>query len=127
GYFTLAIKTIRVNADVFSKNVNKKIGRVSDLDQENNTYTLSAYLIAQLGKNYSDNMNEKIEGRQLLQAAVETIKKLQYMAGGTVCFLEAEEKQKLLDFYEKDNSFKRFATRESKNDGHKLIQLLKVI
>lgn len=127
GYFTLAIKTIRVNADVFSKNLNKKIGRVSDLDKESNTYTLSAYLIAQLGKNYTNNANEKIEGRQLLQAAIDTIKKLQYMAGGTVCFLEAEDKQKLLEFYENENSFKRFSTRESKNDRHKLVQLLKVI
>ncbi|WP_330372276.1 hypothetical protein [Pseudobutyrivibrio sp. MD2005] len=97
------------------------------MDEESNTYTLSAYLIAQLGKNFSDNANEKIEGRQLLHAAIDTIKMLQHMAGGTVCFLEAEDKPQLLDFYEKENSFKRFSTRESKNDGHKLIQLLKVI
>lgn len=30
-------------------------------------------------KNYTNNANEKIEGRQLLQAAINTIKKLQYM------------------------------------------------
>lgn len=57
------------------------------MDEENGTYTLSAYLIAQLGKNFKDGANEKITGEQLLQAAVDTIKELQYMAGGMVIFL----------------------------------------
>ena len=54
----------------------KKIARVSELDPINGTYTLSAYLIAQLGKNYADNANERITGDQLLQAAIDTIKNI---------------------------------------------------
>ncbi len=54
GYFTLTIKPITINADGFSNTMKKRIARVSELDEENGTYTLSAYLIAQLGKNYSD-------------------------------------------------------------------------
>ena len=130
GYFTLAIKPINVNADNFSNTMKKKIARVSELDPINGTYTLSAYLIAQLGKNYTDNANERITGEQLLQAAIDTIKKLQYMAGGMVIFLEAEDNEKLLDFYENKNGFKRFSTKEVKSgsqDTHMLIQLLKVM
>lgn len=130
GYFTLAIKPINVNADNFSNTMKKKIARVSELDPSNGTYTLSAYLIAQLGKNYADNANERITGEQLLQAAIDTIKKLQYMAGGMVIFLEAEDNEKLLNFYEKKNDFKRFSTKEVKSgteDAHTLVQLLKVI
>jgi hypothetical protein len=67
--------------------------------------------VAQLGKNYASDANEKISGKQLLQAAVETIKELQYMAGGMVAFLEAEDEPKLMNFYEKENGFKRFATK----------------
>ena len=130
GYFTLAIKPINVDADNFSNTMKKKIARVSELDPINGTYTLSAYLIAQLGKNYADNANERITGEQLLQAAIDTIKKLQYMAGGMVIFLESEDNEKLLDFYEKKNGFKRFSTKEVKSssqDTHRLIQLLKVM
>lgn len=131
GYFTLTVKPITVNAENFSNNLKRKIARVSELEEENGTYTLSAYLIAQLGKNYKDEVNEKITGAQLLQAAIDTIKELQYMVGGMVIFLEAEDKEKLLRFYEDENGFKRFDVRETKcsdnNEVHKLVQLLKVM
>jgi len=130
GYFTLAIKPISVNGAGFSNTVKRKIARVSELDEANGTYTLSAYLIAQLGKNFANNANDKVTGVQLLQAAIDTIKELQYMAGGMVVFLEAENEEKLMDFYEKKNGFKRFDTREVKTgteDAHALVQLLKVV
>ena len=130
GYFTLAIKPISVNADAFSNTMKRKIARVSELDEENGTYTLSAYLIAQLGKNYNAGANERITGEQLLQAAVDTIKELQYMVGGKVVFLEAEDKDKLLYFYQQENGFKKFDVRQTnsrKEDSHSLVQLLKVL
>ncbi|WP_330364975.1 hypothetical protein [Oribacterium sp. NK2B42] len=54
GYFTLAVKPISVSADKFSNTIKRRIARVSQLDEESNTYTLSAYLVAQLGKNFAD-------------------------------------------------------------------------
>lgn len=130
GYFTIAIKPISVNADTFSNTMKRKIVRVSELNESNGTYTLSAYLIAQLGKNYTNGANERITGEQLLQSAVDTIKELQYMAGGMVIFLESEDDEKLIDFYEEKNGFKRFSTKEIKTgteDAHTLIQFLKVL
>ena len=130
GYFTLAIKPITVRAENFSNTMRRKIARVGELDEMNDIYTLSAYLIAQLGKNFADGANEKVTGEQLLQAAVDTIKELQYMAGGMVIFLEAENEEKLLKFYEEKNGFKRFDTKEIKRgteDAHMLVQLLKVM
>lgn len=130
GYFTITIKPISVNAEKFSNTLKRKIARVSELDEENNTYTLSAYLIAQLGKNYHDDASKKITGEQLLQAAIDTIKEIQYMAGGMVVFLEAENEEKLIQFYERKNGFKRFDTKEIKvgtEEEHALIQFLKVL
>ena len=130
GYFTITIKPITVNGDSFSNTVKKKIARVSEQDEESGDYSLSAYLIAQLGKNYKDGANEKISGEQLLGLAIEKIKELQYMAGGMVVFLEAENEEKLIHFYENKNGFKRFDTKEVKagtEDAHTLIQLLKVM
>ena len=130
GYFTITIKPISVNASSFSNTMKRKIARVSELDEENGTYTLSAYLIAQLGKNFTNGANARITGEQLLQAAVNTIKELQYMAGGMVIFLEAENEENLMRFYEDKNGFKRFDTKEIKvgtKDAHTLVQLLKVM
>jgi hypothetical protein len=130
GYFTLAIKPISIDASDLSNTMKRKLVRVSELDEINGTYTLSAYLVAQLGKNFTNGANDKITGEQLLQAAIDTIRELQYMAGGMVIFLEAENEEKLMEFYEVKNGFKRFDTREVKagtEDAHTLIQLLKVM
>ena len=130
GYFTITIKTITVNAENLSNTMKRKIARVSEQRENELTYTLSAYLIAQLGKNFRNGANRKITGKQLLQAAVDTILKLQYMTGGMVFFLEAENEEHLLQFYEVENGFKRFAVKETNHrakKSQKLIQLLKVL
>lgn len=131
GYFTLAIKPIRVDVEAasFSKETIKGIARVGEADDEGKTYTLSAYLIAQLGKNFANDVNDKITGDQLLQVAIDTVKEFQYMVGGKVVFLEAENEEKLLEFYSK-NGFKRFDVRVLKKDtrnDHFLVQLLKIL
>ena len=128
GYFTLAIKPISLKAEQFSNTAKRKIARVSQYDEINKTYTLSAYLIAQLGKNFANSVNEKISGTQLLQSAIEIIEEIQKMVGGMVVFLETENSEQLLDFYEKKNQFKRFDVRESstKKDIN-YIQLLKIL
>lgn len=98
GYFTLTIKPISVKADHFSNTMKRKIARVSELDNENGVYTLSAYLIAQLGKNYTNKLNEKVSGKQLLTAALDTIQELQYMVGGMVVFWRRKIKKSYFNF-----------------------------
>ena len=53
---------------------------------------------------------------------------LQYQAGGMVAFVEADNKEKLLSFYE-NYGFKRFDTRQtaSSEEQHELVQLLRLI
>ena len=126
----MAIKPICVSAEKFSNTTKRKIARVSEQRENELTYTLSAYLIAQLGKNFRNGANRKFTGKQLLQAAVDTILKLQYMTGGMVFFLEAENEEHLMQFYEVENGFKRFAVKETNHrakKSQKLIQLLKVL
>ena len=128
GYFSLAIKPISLKAEQFSNTAKRKIARVSQYDEINKTYTLSAYLIAQLGKNFANSVNEKMSGTQLLQSAIEIIEEIQKMVGGMVVFLETENSEQLLDFYEKKNQFKRFDVRESSTKKDlSYIQLLKIL
>lgn len=127
GYFTITIKPIMVKAESFSNTVRRKISRVSEFDGASGTYNLSAYLIAQLGKNYSNNINEKLAGKQLLDLAIAQVQELQYMAGGMVVFLEAEEREKLVKFYKDENGFRQFNIRKTEADEHTLVQMLKVL
>ena len=129
GYFTLAIKPLTVRGETVSNTVKRKLLRVSELDKKSDTYTMSAYLIAQLGKNYSENDGKMITGAELLGLAWDKIKATQYMFGGMVTFLEAENEEKLLSFY-RDNRFSQFDTRQTISDtdeSHELIQLLRLL
>ena len=129
GYFTIAVKPLTIAADRVSRTVAKRLERVSRLDETTQTYAPAAYLIAQLGKNYTGGANERISGAELLDLAWDVIRSLQYAAGGVVAFVEAEEREKLLNFYER-NYFQPFDERMSvdvSGETHKLVQLLRVI
>lgn len=125
GYFTLTAKPITVKEGIFSKTLQRKISRVSEHSKERQTFHLSAYLIAQLGKNFTDGANNRITGKQLIKIAVDKVKEVQYMLGGVVAFLEAEMNDKLLDFYEKQNDFKKFDIRRADSmNENLLVQML---
>lgn len=129
GYFTIALKPLTVRGEAISNTVKKKLLRISELDEETQTYTMSAYLIAQLGKNFTNGMDKRITGEELLEAAWNIIEELKYRAGGVVAFLETNNEDKLLEFY-RDNRFQKFNTRKtaSKNmEQHELVQLLRLI
>ena len=129
GYFSITIKPIVVKAELFSNTVKRKLARCSEIDKDEQTYSLAAYLIAQLGKNFSDRAKGCITGQELLEAAIRQTQLLQYQAGGMVVFVEADNKDKLLSFYE-NYGFKRFDTRQSESketEQHELVQLLKVL
>ena len=129
GYFTLAVKPLTVRGEMVSNTTKRKLLRISELDEKSDTYTMSAYLIAQLGKNYTNSRNKKITGKELIELAWTVIKDAQYMLGGMVTFLEAENEEKLLSFYQA-NRFSQFDTRQTESDTdvpHELVQLLRLL
>ena len=129
GYFTLAIKPLTVRRETVSNTTKRKLLRISELDEKSDTYTMSAYLIAQLGKNYAGGRNKKITGKELVELAWMVIEEARYMLGGMVVFLEAENEEKLLSFYH-DNRFSQFDTRQtisSTDEPHEFVQLLRLL
>ena len=122
GYFTLAVKPLTISvSDITSNTQRKKIERICRLDEASRTYTMSAYLIAQLGRNFADGAERLISGDYLLEIALKVIRDLQYMAGGMVSFVETENNAKLLNFYQR-NKFHLISTPRNE-----LIQLYRII
>ena len=129
GYFTLALKPLTVRGETVSNTTKRKLLRISELDEKSDTYTMAAYLIAQIGKNYASGREKKITGKELIELAWMVIEEAQYSLGGMVTFLEAENEEKLLSFY-RDNRFSQFDTRQvasGMGESHELVQLLRLL
>lgn len=128
GFFTLTHKPITVKSEMLSKTASKNIAKHAKYDENINAYVLSAFLIAQFGKNYSLNKADQIDGSLLMDVAYKKLLEVQHQIGGGIVFLECEDNQKLLNFYTQEpNFFRIFGERFSETDGTKYIQLLRFI
>lgn len=127
GYYTITSKVITVDRTVLSNTEAKKLKNQGVYDPVKQKYTVSAPLIAQLGKNFTNGNDTLISGADLLQLAVNKIRKIQKEIGGRFMYLECEDNEKILSFYQKHN-FKIFGKRtldrdETDVNGEYLIQL----
>ena len=128
GYYTLANKIIVVRKGAVSANNWRRIKRFGIHQKDNNTCTMSAPLIGQLGKNYCEGYDKLITGTELLQMAVDQVKQSQRILGGKLVYLECEDKPKLVEFYN-SNDFREFDRRKKDADeknieGDELIQMM---
>ncbi|MDE5778201.1 MAG: GNAT family acetyltransferase [Lachnospiraceae bacterium] len=122
--FTLAHKAVEIGNASLSNSKRKKISRYAVLDSESGSYMVSAFLIAQFGKNYALSAEKRLSGNELMDLAFEVLERVQHEIGGGVVFLECEDKPKLLDFYQNEkNGFVPFDERYSVSDSTKYIQL----
>ncbi len=93
GYFTLTHKPLSLEADKLSATVRRRIERFAKCRSGNDirTYTLSAFLIAQIGKNFKIPEPQRIPGKDMLALAMDELRLAQYEIGGQVVFLECED------------------------------------
>ena len=114
-----------------NSNEARKLREHGIFDEKTNKYTVSAPLIGQLGKNYANGNDTLISGDELLSLAIEKVRQVQREIGGRFVYLECEEKEKLMKFYEK-NHFKFFGKRKLDRDetdlnGQYLIQFFAML
>lgn len=128
GYYTIAMRHFTVCKKHLSNKMFSRVKQHGTYDGSTGEYIISAPLIAQLGKNFDRGNDTLISGGEILQMAIERIRKIQQEIGGKFLYLECEEKEKLLKFYT-DNNFVSFGKRkldkdETNLEGTCLIQLL---
>ena len=117
GYFALTHKPVTFRVERLSGTQRKRIERFAKLDKATGCYTVSAFLIAQIGKNYLVQNGDLISGVALLELAKEELLAAKRKIGGQVVFLEMEHgNSKLAKFYA-DNGFYLFDTRDDVENG----------
>lgn len=131
GYYTLSTKAFNVTKSAVSKSLSKRINKFATYDAALKAYFLPAPLIAQLGKNFSNNYNTLISGNELLAIAIDDVKLIHQIAGGKIVYLECEDKPRLVEFYS-NNGFVIFGKRSLDGDetdlsGEYLVQMLRYI
>lgn len=93
GYFTLALKVLFIRrTPALNNKMRTRLLRFSQLNNEMNGYGISAPLIAQLGKNYTNNYRKLITGDELLNIACEKVRSIQSIAGSKIAYLECQDK-----------------------------------
>lgn len=133
GYFTLANKIFCVDKDCLpNRKWRSRMAKFGQFDQAIQRYTISAPLIGQLGKNYSNSYDKLITGDELLKLALDKVREMQNIVGGKIVYLECEDKTALIEFYSR-NGFVNFGTRKLDRDetdklsGESLVQMLKYL
>lgn len=130
GYFTLSNKIFLVKRDKVSRNTWDRLKKFGTYIPETRSLSISAPLIAQLGKNYTEGYNRLIPGKELLSLALDRVRVAQSIVGGKVVYLECEDKPSLVQFYTQ-NGFAEFDRRpldkDETNDinGTHMIQMLR--
>lgn len=128
GIFTLTHKAVQLLDAGLTGTVRKKIQRHARLDEATDSYILSAFLIAQFGKNYQYEESNALKGNELMDMTIAILKEIQRQIGGGVVYLECEDKPQLLSFYQnQENRYQVFGDRYSERDSVKYIQLMKII
>lgn len=93
------------------------------MNEESNSYDVSAFLLAQFSKNYAVENGTRITGSQLMAAVRQKMLAIQNLAGGTIEYLDCEPNAQLIKFYESEG-FTLFGERISEKDGKRYLQYL---
>ena len=124
GYFTLTHKSLMINSEGLSKTAQKRLTRYARLDKETGNYMTSAFLLAQLGKNYSIVKDKRISGSEIMNYVNIVLLDVQRRIGGGIMYLDCEDKEKLINFYEREN-LKKSGERYSEEDNKKYLQYIR--
>lgn len=131
GYFALAFKTFFIRCTpMLSSKMRSRLRKFARKIAESNGYEISAPLIAQLGKNYSNQLNTLITGDELLTMACDKVGDIHSLMGGKIAYLECEDKPKLLSFYKRHGFIpfdKRPLDRQDRETFHAdhIVQMLR--
>jgi len=96
AYFTLTMKSLKLNPAVSKSKIKKMDGFRSDIKET------EAVLIGQLGKN--QDYKNQIDGKTILKTAIEIVYAVHNLIGGRIVFLECANHEKVVRFYE-ENGF----------------------
>ena len=127
AYYTLVSKPLSVMADELGDDSRNSLEEFCRLNEQRRCYDFSAYLIAQLGRNYAPDLTETISGDELMNVILDHLRRMRINLGGNVAFVEYEKgNAKLLEYYTR-NGFVSMHSKSDSGENDKLAQLFRFI
>lgn len=127
GYFTLVLKPFSIAREQLSSKNRRLVSRFAELNERTDEYTAALYLIAQVGKNFAIDEQERISGKALIELALERLRAAQGIVGGKLVLVEREaDRPQLLDFYTACG-FRSWNRRYDKGDAVQYDQMIRVL
>ena len=127
AYYTLVCKPLSVMADELGEDSRNSLEEFCRLNEQRRCYDFSAYLIAQLGRNYAPDLAETISGDELMNVILDHLRRMRINLGGNVAFVEYEKgNAKLLEYYTR-NGFVSMHSKSDSGENDKLAQLFRFI
>jgi len=114
GYYTITIKTLDFGQNLSKSKIKRIGGFTSDIT------STEAILIGQLGKD--QNHKNAIDGKTIMDYAVETVYAIHNLAGRRIVFLECSDNDKIVKFYQ-DNGFIFLQS----SDGGEYLQMIRYL
>lgn len=122
-------KSIVIDGSLLTDKDFKKLSKYALPEPDSHKFLLSAFLIAQIGKNYASDISEEKYGNDIMQAAFDIITGVQSKIGGRVVYLEFDKsKEKLNEFYTNEhNRFIKFSERYDEKEKITYNQMFRIL
>ena len=126
GFFALTHKAVMIPSANMSNTSRRKLERYARFDPAASEYMASAFLIAQLGKNYGVDGGRRISGSELVDIANDILLNIQRQIGGGIIYLDCEDCEGLKRFYSYEK-FQPFGERFSQEENQQYIQYMRFL
>ncbi len=107
GYYSLALQVLDLDR-ITSKSLRKKITGF----KRENKLGAAVYLIGQIGKNFHNNANKLISGKELFMLAMQDVVDVWQIMGGRIVVIECKNDDNLRYFYEDTLGFQLIDTAD---------------
>ena len=119
------IRRTEIGNNNINNTTRRKLFAHERLDADTNSFTASAFLLAQIGKNYGIDNEKSITGDKLIRYADDIMADIQRRIGGGIIYLDYEDEQQLKTFYIDKKHYKIFGERYSVSDGIRYLQMIR--
>ena len=127
AYYTLVCKPLSLNAKSLTDEAKQELELFCRINQETKCYEFSAYLIAQLGRNFAIKGKQSISGDELMEGVLMHLRQMRQNLGGNVVFVEYEKGNETLLKYYSRNKFQPMFAKSDSEEKDRLDQMFRFL